>query len=54
MELDEECGCGNPTSIKELCPKCRAEYEDYLTTTAMLRKSVANAAPEEVHNADAA
>ena len=54
MELDEECGCGNPTSIKELCPKCRAEYEDYLTTMAMLRKSAASVEPKEVRDADAA
>jgi hypothetical protein len=54
MERDEPCGCSQATSISELCPKCRADYEEYLTTMAMLRKSVAKSDPAEVENADAA
>lgn len=53
--MDEyECGCSQPTSINELCPKCRFEYDEYLVTMAMLRKSVAQSEPAEVEHADAA
>ena len=41
--------------MNELCPKCRAEYEEYLRTVATLRKSVAGSEGKEVvNNADAA
>jgi hypothetical protein len=47
--MDEcECGCSQATSMNELCPKCRAEYEEYLTVMAMLRGSVATSEPAEV------
>ena len=53
--MDEnECGCSQPTSINELCPKCRADYEEYLRVMAMLRTSVAQPEPMEVEHADAA
>ena len=53
--MDEyECGCSQPTSINELCPKCRADYEEYLRVMAMLRKSVAQSEPTEVEHGDAA
>jgi hypothetical protein len=53
--MDEyECGCSQATSINELCPKCRAEYEKYLMVTAMLRESVAQSQPAEVKHGDAA
>ena len=53
--MDEhECGCSQPTSINELCPQCRADYEEYLRVMAMLRKSVAQSEPTEVEHADAA
>lgn len=53
--MDEtECGCSQATSINELCPKCQAEYEEYLLTMAMLRKSVTEPKPKEVQDADAA
>ena len=53
--MDEhECGCSQATSINELCPKCRADYEQYLTITAMLRESVAKPEPTEVKHGDAA
>ena len=51
---EQECGCSQPTSIYELCPKCRADYEEYLTVMAMLRKSLATSEPTEVEHADAA
>ena len=51
---EDECGCSQPTSINELCPKCRADYEEYLRAMAMLRKSVAPSEPTEVEHADAA
>jgi hypothetical protein len=40
--------------MNELCPKCQAEYEEYLRVMAMLRKSVATSEPTEVERADAA
>jgi hypothetical protein len=44
--MDEyECGCSQAMSMNELCPKCRAGYEDYLTLMAMLRESVAKSEP---------
>ena len=53
--MDEyECGCSQATSINELCPKCRADYEEYLTVMAMLRESVAKSEPAEVKHGDAA
>lgn len=53
--MDEyECGCSQATSINELCPKCRADYEEYLTAMAMLRESVAKSKPTEVKHGDAA
>jgi hypothetical protein len=53
--MDErECGCSQPTSINELCPKCRADYEEYLTVMAMLRKSLAESGPAEVKHGDTA
>jgi len=53
--MDEhECGCSQPTSMNELCPKCRADYEEYLRVMAMLRKSAAQSEPREVEGADAA
>jgi hypothetical protein len=54
MERDEECGCSQAISLNELCPKCRADYDEYLTTIAMLRKSVAESESTEVENANAA
>jgi hypothetical protein len=51
---EHECGCSQATSINELCPKCRADYEEYLTVMAMLRKSAANSEPAEVKHGDAA
>lgn len=50
----DECGCPPATSINDLCPECRAEYEEYLNMMAMLRKSVAEADRKEVERADAA
>ena len=54
--MDEnECGCSQAMSINELCPRCRADYEDYLRTMAMLRRSVAKSEKSaEVEDADAA
>jgi hypothetical protein len=53
--MDEhECSCSEATSMNELCPKCRADYEEYLRVMAMLRKSVAKSEPAEVEHADAA
>src|SRR4051812_27864063 len=37
MDEYDECGCSQATIINELCPKCRAEYEEYLRVMAMLR-----------------
>lgn len=51
---EKECGCSQATSINELCPKCRFEYDEYLRTMAMLRKSVAESERAEVERADAA
>jgi hypothetical protein len=51
---EKECGCSQATSINELCPKCRFEYEEYLTTMALLRKSIAESQRKEVECADAA
>ena len=51
---EDECGCSQATSINELCPRCRADYEEYLRVMAMLRKSVAESERKEVKNADAA
>jgi hypothetical protein len=53
--MDEyECGCSQATSINELCPKCRADYEEYLRVMAMLQQSVAKSEPREVKHGDAA
>jgi hypothetical protein len=53
--MDEyECGCSQATSINELCPKCRADYEEYLRVMAMLQQSVAKSGPREVKHGDAA
>ncbi len=53
--MDEhECGCSQPTSINELCPKCQADYEEYLRGMTMLRRSVAESEPRAVEHADAA
>ena len=53
--MDEhECGCSQATSINELCPKCRADYEEYLAVMAMLLASVAQSEPAEVKHGDAA
>ena len=53
--MDEhECGYFQATSINELCPRCRADYEEYLRVMTMLRKSVAESEQKEVNNADAA
>jgi hypothetical protein len=54
MERDEECGCSQAISLNELCPQCRADYDEYLTTIAMLRESVAKSQPPEVKHGDAA
>ena len=54
MDEYDECGCSQATIINELCPKCRAEYEEYLRVMAMLRKSVAESDAPEVERADAA
>jgi hypothetical protein len=54
MEQDEPCGCSQATSINELCPKYRFEYDEYLATMVMLRKSAAKSESAEVENADAA
>ena len=54
MERNEECGCSEATSMNELCPKCRADYEEYLRVMAMLRTSVAKSEPTEVEHAAAA
>jgi hypothetical protein len=51
---EDECGCSQLTSINELCPKCSFEYDEYLATMAMLRKSAAQSEPTEVEHADAA
>ena len=51
---EKECGCSQAMSINELCPKCRFEYDEYLTTMAALRKSVADSQRKEVERADAA
>ena len=53
--MDErECACFEPKSVDELCPNCRAEYEDYIRVMTMLRKSVADSERREVERADAA
>jgi hypothetical protein len=53
--MDEyECGCSRAMSMNELCPKCRADYEGYLTMVATLRESVAKSEPTEVKHGDAA
>jgi NMD protein affecting ribosome stability and mRNA decay len=53
--MDEhECGCSQATSINELCPRCRFEYEEYLATMVRLRKSVAPSQSTEGKDADAA
>lgn len=55
MEPDDPCGCSLATSINELCPKCRFEYDRYLATIAMLRISVAQSEQtKEDRDADAA
>jgi hypothetical protein len=51
---EQECGCCEPRSVNELCPQCRAEYDDYVRVIAMLRKSVADSERKEVERADAA
>jgi len=51
---EQECGCFEPKSVNELCPQCRAEYEEYSRVMAMLRKSVARSERKEVERADAA
>ena len=51
---EHECSCSEATSMNELCPKCQADYEEYLRVIAMLRKSVAQAESKEVEHADAA
>ena len=50
----KECGCSQATSIKELCPQCQAEYEEYVRIMTLLRMSVAAAEAKEVQRADAA
>ena len=53
--MDEyECGCSQATSLNELCPKCRADYEEYLRMMATLRESVAKPQPAEVTHGHAA
>jgi hypothetical protein len=53
--MDEhEYSCSEATSMNELCPKCQAEYEEYLRVMAMLRKAVAKSESTEVGHADAA
>jgi hypothetical protein len=54
MEPDEECDCSQVTSLNELCPQCRADYDEYLTTIAMLLKSVAESESTEVESANPA
>jgi hypothetical protein len=54
MERDEPCGCSQATSINELCPQCRFEYDQYLRTMAMLREAVAKSERQEGTDADAA
>jgi hypothetical protein len=51
---EQECGCFEPRSLNEVCPQCRAEYEEYIRVMAMLRKSVAESERKEVEHADAA
>jgi hypothetical protein len=51
---EQECGCFEPRSLNEVCPQCRAEYEEYIRVMAMLRKSVAESERKEVEHVDAA
>ena len=51
---EQGCGCFEPKSVDELCPHCRAEYEEYIRVMAMLRQSVADSERKEVEHADAA
>ena len=51
---EQECGCYQPMSVNELCPQCRAEYDDYVRVMAMLRQSVADSERKEVERANAA
>jgi hypothetical protein len=53
MERDEECGCSQAMSLNELCPQCRADYDEYLTTMAILRKCAAESESTEVESANA-
>ena len=51
---EQECGCFEPKSVNELCPRCRAEDEAYIRVMAMLRKSLAESERKEGEHADAA
>jgi hypothetical protein len=52
---EEECGCCQPQTLDELCPQCRADYEEYVRVIAMLRQAIANAERKGVEpHADAA
>ena len=51
---EHECSCFEVTNMNELCPKCQAEYDEYLRVMAMLRTSVAKSEPTGVEHADAA
>ena len=51
---EQECDCFEQKSVNELCPQCRAEYEEYIRVMAMLRKSLAASERKEAEHADAA
>jgi hypothetical protein len=51
---EQECDCFQPKSVNELCPQCRADYDQYVRVMAMLRESIADSERKEVEHADAA
>jgi len=51
---EQECGCFQPRSLSELCPQCRADYDEYVRVMAMLRESIADGERKGVERADAA
>lgn len=52
---EQECGCFQPKTLDELCPQCRADYDEYARVMAMLRQSIAEAERKGVEqHADAA
>lgn len=51
---EQGCACFEPKTIDELCPQCRAEYEEYSRVMSMLRKSVADSEWRVLKHADAA